>query len=500
MTREGLGIAGIVARGCDASTARRPPHTNLLKYRTMDTKEAATDATTTKTEIETEHTCAKCGQRAALRCSRCKAVHYCNRTCQSAHWKGSHKHECRKPGDEAKAIGDTKMCAICWEDFDKTSDRAILPLACRHRFHSACINDLQRKGVESKHLCPFCRKDLPVSVDTLVADAWTLRTRAEGGRGKLSGARQRALMQESEAKLREALGRDPDNIEVLSYLGQRLEQRAKWAEAEKLLQRALELTEAKYGAKHNNTLTALDHLAGFLGKQGRPAEAEQLLRRAVAGYKQVEVGASHKFTLNATSRLAMALAHQEEKQDEAAQLFRQVLMDQEKELGKDHELTMVTVTNLAGLLQSQDKPAEALPLMRRSAVAFAAQLGDEHPLALRSVGNLATALRKLDQMDEAEALFRRVLTGNEARHGTDHPMTVAALWNLAAFLHQDRNQYAEALPLYRRAATGCAANPGDPHCQQIVHIGRPQKTIAECEELLAKKKKETAQAQDTEID
>ena len=155
-----------------------------------------------------ERVCAKCGKRGEgfNKCSRCKRVFYCSRTCQRAHWKASHKHTCRKPGQEDAAIGDAKTCAICMEDFtegDREHDR-ILPLRCLHRFHSACVNGVQRSGVATSHACPVCRKALPVSVDTLLADARTLYVRAD--KGKLSGAQQKALVEEAVTKLREALG------------------------------------------------------------------------------------------------------------------------------------------------------------------------------------------------------------------------------------------------------------------------------------------------------
>eukprot|EP01084_Bolivina_argentea_P299866 516932_1 len=39
--------------------------------------------------------CANCATgKSHLRCSRCKQAYYCNKKCQSIHWKGKHKHEC----------------------------------------------------------------------------------------------------------------------------------------------------------------------------------------------------------------------------------------------------------------------------------------------------------------------------------------------------------------------------------------------------------------------
>lgn len=40
--------------------------------------------------------CANCGIAASIlkACTRCKVVHYCNRECQTAHWKAVHKKKC----------------------------------------------------------------------------------------------------------------------------------------------------------------------------------------------------------------------------------------------------------------------------------------------------------------------------------------------------------------------------------------------------------------------
>lgn len=39
--------------------------------------------------------CIRCGGQGSLTCSRCRAVKYCSKECQVAHWKGGHKGECK---------------------------------------------------------------------------------------------------------------------------------------------------------------------------------------------------------------------------------------------------------------------------------------------------------------------------------------------------------------------------------------------------------------------
>ncbi len=64
-------------------------------------------------------------------------------------------------------------------------------------------------------------------------------------------------MAQAEAKLRDALGREPDNADVLDLLATRLQERGEFAEATVLYRRTLELEEKKPGTKHENTLTTV---------------------------------------------------------------------------------------------------------------------------------------------------------------------------------------------------------------------------------------------------
>ena len=113
------------------------------------------------------------------------------------------------PPGKAGGSSEDPRCAICLGDFEEGD--CILHLPCTHRFHSSCINELQRAvehlcqcgdpncrasiKCEYGNLCPMCRAELPPSVDTLMLDAHTLMKRADKYHGDV--VEQRGLMERS---------------------------------------------------------------------------------------------------------------------------------------------------------------------------------------------------------------------------------------------------------------------------------------------------------------
>ncbi len=82
--------------------------------------------------------------------------------------------------------------------------------------------------------------------------------------------------------------------------------------------------------------------------------------------------------LQATNRLA-----------EAEPLMRRALAIDEKSYGPDHPDVAIRLNNLAGLLQDTNRPAEAEPLMRRALAILEKSLGPDHPSTVTVRNNLA---------------------------------------------------------------------------------------------------------------
>jgi tetratricopeptide (TPR) repeat protein len=235
---------------------------------------------------------------------------------------------------------------------------------------------------------------------------------------------------------------------LLNQTGYYLHQRAEYAQAEPLYQRALAIREKALGPEHPYTASSLNNLALLLHDQGKVEEAEPLYRRALA-IDERALGADHPDTAIDLNNLA-GLYRDQGRNQEAEPLLRRALAIREKALGAEHPDTASSLNNLAGFFYSEKKFMDAEPLFRRALEIREKALGPEHPDTAQSLNNLAEICRVQDKYAEAEPLYRRALAILEKVLGPDHPLTATSLNNIAE-LYRIQSRYQEAEPLFRRA-------------------------------------------------
>ena len=253
---------------------------------------------------------------------------------------------------------------------------------------------------------------------------------------------------ESERYYRKAAAIDDENPIYLNAHAIMLNMLGRYAEAEPLLRRALAIFEKALGPDHPSVATSLNNLARLLQNQGKYGEAEPLYRRALA-INEKAFGPDRPVVAANLNHLA-SLLEARGKCGEAEPLYRRALAINEKTLGPKHSDIAANLNNLAGLLYSQKIYAEAEPLFRRAIAINEVVLGKEHPKIAISLNNLASLLEAEGKFAEAEPLYRQALAIYEKAIGPQHPDIATILNNLAQLL-QDRGKYAEAEPLYRRA-------------------------------------------------
>ncbi|CAJ2512806.1 Uu.00g009250.m01.CDS01 [Anthostomella pinea] len=104
------------------------------------------------------------------------------------------------------------------------------------------------------------------------------------------------------------------------------------------------------------------------------------------------------------------------------------------------------MNNLALVLDSQGKHAEAEQIHWQTLKLKTKVLGREHPDTLTSMDNLAEGLRHQGKHDEAEQMHRQTLELRDKVLGREHPDTLASMNNLAEGLrHQGKHDEAEQM-------------------------------------------------------
>jgi len=135
---------------------------------------------------------------------------------------------------------------------------------------------------------------------------------------------------------------------------------------------------------------------------------------------------------------------------EAEPLMRRVLELDENSFGPDHPKVARDLNNIAQLLKSTNRVSEAEPLMRKALRLAEDSLGRDHPRVSIHLNNLAQLLQATNRLTEAESLMFRALNLAEKNLGPNHP-NVASYLNNFAYLLQVSNRLEEAEPPIRRA-------------------------------------------------
>jgi len=223
--------------------------------------------------------------------------------------------------------------------------------------------------------------------------------------------------------------------------------------AEGLLRLALERDERVLGSDHPGTATGLDKLARLLSDEGRPAEAEPLLRRALSIDEKAMP--TRPNTARILAHLSSLLADTG-RAGEAEPLVRRALSIDETALGADAAYVGDDMSVLAVVLQALGRPAEAEPAARRALDIDRKSIGAETTDVADDLSMLAAILGDLNRYREAADLQRQALAIDERALGVSHPGATAIVEGLAtselALGRLDR-----AVPLLRRACASLSA-------------------------------------------
>jgi tetratricopeptide (TPR) repeat protein len=270
--------------------------------------------------------------------------------------------------------------------------------------------------------------------------------------------------------------------ETASYL----RERARYAEAEPLFQRALHIREQQLGSEHPEVASSLNGLGSLYYWQGKFGKAEPLLQRALLIFEQ-QLGPEHVDTAYPLNGLAN-LYRMQGKYAQAEPLYQRALHIREQQLGPQHPQVAASLNGLANLYSEQGEYAQAEPLFQRALHIWEQQLGPQHTQVAYPLNGLAILYCEQGKYAEAEPLYQRALHIWEQQLGPEHPQVIYPLTNLAE-LYSQQGKYAEAEPLFQRALHVLEQQLGPQHTQvaypltNLAELYREQGKYGEAEPL-----------------
>ena len=277
------------------------------------------------------------------------------------------------------------------------------------------------------------------------AGAWRnlaeARTRTRDGAGALA-----ALRHALDALERARLGEGPDASEVHHALGEALRAELHLDDAERHLQRAVDLRERLGSAAA--LAASVARLASLIRFRGEPQRALPLYRRALA-LQERERGAVSAAAACALDNLALCLSECSQLR-EAIESTRRALQIYEREEGPDGENVSVCLANLAVMLEDAGDLLQAEQLCREALTRRRRAHGDDHVDVATALDNLSGILRRQGRTDSALEACRHAISIYERLLGPDHLDVAIALGNLAAILG-DQGARAATRPYLERA-------------------------------------------------
>jgi tetratricopeptide (TPR) repeat protein len=227
--------------------------------------------------------------------------------------------------------------------------------------------------------------------------------------------------------------------QLLNQTSQYLYNRAQYAEAEPLYQKASELWRAVLGKHDPDFARSLNNLAVLYRDTGRHSEAAPLFQEAIE-ICRTALGERHPNYAASLDNLA-GLYRDTGRYAEAEPLIQEAIEIRRITLGEANPDYATSLNNLAGLYWKMGRYEQVEPLLRQASEIWRAALGKHDPDYAYSLHNLAVLYRDTGRHSEAAPLFLEATTILRAALGREHPTYQMVLKNYV------RNQQDGDLPL-----------------------------------------------------
>ncbi len=237
-------------------------------------------------------------------------------------------------------------------------------------------------------------------------------------------------LKRADALFRQYLGPDDPatlaNMNALGYAYGRT--RGNEALTLSLFENLLELSKARLGPEHPDTLRRMHDLAGAYLNTGKQDLGKSLLQTTLE-LQKAKIGPEHPHTLRTMESVA-DVHLSSGRLDLALPLLEEVLRATRARLGPEHPQTLVAINNLALAYRMAGRPGDAVPLFDEAVKLFKAKLGLEDRDTLICMHNLAMSYREVGKLDRAIPLMEETLKLMKAKLGTSNGTTITSMMEL----------------------------------------------------------------------
>jgi tetratricopeptide (TPR) repeat protein/CHAT domain-containing protein len=238
-----------------------------------------------------------------------------------------------------------------------------------------------------------------------------------------------------------------------------LAQEGRFAEAEPLLQRALQEWDESVEPSHPDRLATLRNLAAVAGELGERQRAREFSLQRLEG-ERVRRGAGDPQLADVLNDVASKV-YQAGDVSLAERLVREALEIQQRAFGDDDPMVAATLTNLGQLRRAAGDLAEAGSLLERGLAARRATLPADDPALAESLGALADLAVDRADWANAKRLCGEAIEVRRRSLGDRSPQLADAFAQLADVLQASGDERAAVLPRQRsleilREAVGVA--------------------------------------------
>ncbi|HXS94622.1 MAG TPA: serine/threonine-protein kinase [Candidatus Limnocylindrales bacterium] len=269
---------------------------------------------------------------------------------------------------------------------------------------------------------------------------------------------------------RRLLGEDHlETLSIVNDLEMLYRNQGKYVQAEPLASKVLTIRQRRLGKEHPETLEAMNNLGLLYRSEGKSAQAEQILTKVLEIRRRIS-GEASSDTLYAMNNLGVVYQI-EGKYTQAETVLSEALEIRRRISGQEHPDTSIVIDNLGTVYYRQQKYQQAESLWAKNLEIRRRVLGDEHPDTLDSMQNLGAVYRAEGRFAQAEPLLTTAMEAKRRVLGSEHPFTLTSMLSLAMLYRYER-EYFKAEPLMVEAVKTQSRVLGQDHPDRLAGMNR----------------------------